>query len=157
RNARWRTRWLSSWLTRPSAALSPPTLARTCRSWFVASAARCCVSAGQTVGSSPTATCYALVTLDISILKVWRRPSCAATSSCLVSSPSPRHTFDMDMMEMPATMHPTTGAYFDNGWKWTFALLVVAILGIIFLAVVFTVVINRDSANITTGTQASSG
>ncbi|AAR31606.1 protein UL42 [Human betaherpesvirus 5] len=76
---------------------------------------------------------------------------------CLVSSPSPRHTFDMDMMEMPATMHPTTGAYFDNGWKWTFALLVVAILGIIFLAVVFTVVINRDSANITTGTQASSG
>ncbi|AAM00691.1 protein UL42 [Panine betaherpesvirus 2] len=71
---------------------------------------------------------------------------------CLMSSPPRRHTFDMDMMDIPATMHPPTTAYLDQSWKWSAALMVVAVLGIIFLAVVFTVVLNRRNGNTVTGT-----
>ncbi|QQL09682.1 Ba68 [Baboon cytomegalovirus] len=55
--------------------------------------------------------------------------------------------FQMDMSEFPATSHPPIEAYYEDGWKWTVGVFIIAVLGIILLAVLVSVLMQMKNSN----------
>ncbi|AKG51621.1 UL42 [Papio ursinus cytomegalovirus] len=68
---------------------------------------------------------------------------------CLVVGEVPPRpdNFQMDMSDFPPTSHPPIEAYYEDGWKWTVGVFIIAILGIILLAVLVSVLMQMKSRN----------